>query len=237
MADRTSVSKIFRGLGSAALDLVFPLRCMGCNSTGRLLCPSCVATLPTLDPPFCSLCCQPGPADPCRWCASNPPHTDGIRAPYRMEGAIREAIHGFKYRGMRAAAPELGRLLADYLESSSLMGEVLAPVPLHRHRLRSRGYNQAALLARELGRLTGKRVIEDWLVRTRDTPPQVQTGGRLERSRSVSGSFQCTQRADGLSVILVDDVTTTGSTFSACTAALKEAGAALVWGLALAKED
>jgi ComF family protein len=154
-----------------------------------------------------------------------------------MEGAIREAIHGFKYRGIRAAAPELGRLLANYLESSPLPGDVLVPVPLHRRRLRSRGYNQAALLARELGKLTGTPVNEKLLVRTNDTPPQVQTGGRLERARSVSGSFQCIGSADGLSVVLVDDVTTTGSTLSACASALKSAGAASVWGLALAKED
>jgi predicted amidophosphoribosyltransferase len=154
-----------------------------------------------------------------------------------MEGAIREAIHGFKYRGIRAAAPELGRLLANYLESSHLPGEILVPVPMHRLRLRSRGYNQAALLARELGKLTGRPVHEKLLVRTEDTPPQVQTGGRLERARSVSGSFQCIGTADGLSVILVDDVTTTGSTLSAGAGALKDAGATSVWGLALAKED
>jgi competence protein ComFC len=183
------------------------------------------------------LCCQPGNVTRCSWCATNPPQTDGIRAPYLMEGAIREAIHGFKYRGIRAAAPELSQLLASYLESSHLPGEVLVPVPLHRRRLRSRGYNQAALLARELGKLTGKPVNEDLLVRTKDTPPQVQTGVRLERARSVSGSFQCVGRADRLSIILVDDVTTTGSTLSACAGALKSAGAASVWGLALAKED
>ena len=111
------------------------------------------------------------------------------------------------------------------------------PVPLHRRRLRSRGYNQAALLARELGKLTGKPVNEKLVVRTKDTPPQVQTGGRPERARSVSGSFQCLGRADGLSVILADDVTTTGSTLSACAGALKDAGSASVWGLAVATED
>jgi ComF family protein len=154
-----------------------------------------------------------------------------------MEGAIREAIHGFKYRGIRAAAPELGQLLASYLKSSPLTGDVLVPVPMHRHRLRSRGYNQAALLARELGKLTGRLVNEDLLIRTEDTPPQVQSGGRLERARSVEGSFRCVDDASGLSLILIDDVTTTGSTLSACAGALKDAGAASVWGLALAKED
>jgi predicted amidophosphoribosyltransferase len=69
-----------------------------------------------------------------------------------MEGAIKEAIHAFKYRNIRVAAPELGQLLAQYLEAHPMPGEVLVPVPLHSHRLRGRGYNQAAVLARELGR-------------------------------------------------------------------------------------
>lgn len=153
-----------------------------------------------------------------------------------MEGTIREAIHAFKYRNIRAAAPELGRLLAQYLEAHPMPGEVLVPVPLHPRRLRSRGYNQAALLARELGKLSGMPVNERLLSRTKNTPPQVQTSNREERQINMAGSFEGRNNADGLAVILVDDVTTTGSTLSACAAALKEAGAASVWGLALAKE-
>lgn len=153
-----------------------------------------------------------------------------------MEGALREAIHTFKYRGVRAAAPELSQLLGSYLESNPMPGDVLVPVPLHPRRLRSRGYNQAALLARELAKLTGLPANEGLLLRARDTPPQVRTGGRLDRARSMEGSFKSTGDAAGMSVILLDDVTTTGSTLSACAAALKDAGAATVRGLVLAKE-
>lgn len=227
---------LFRKIGPWALDLVFPLYCAGCGNQGAVLCPACLASLPQLRPPLCPVCAQPGPSGRCGWCAANPPAMDGIRAPFRMEGAIREAIHGFKYRGVRAAAPELSLLLGSYLESNSLPGDVLVPVPLHPRRLRTRGYNQAALLARELGKLTGLPVNEDLLRRTRDTPPQVQTGGRVERGRSMAGAFECAGDARGLAVILLDDVTTTGSTLSACAAALKQAGAASVWGLVLAKE-
>jgi ComF family protein len=227
---------VFRKVGPWALDQVFPLYCAGCQNPGQVLCPTCVEGLPRLSPPFCPLCAQPGPAGRCRWCAASPPAVDGIRAPFRMEGAIREAIHGFKYRGLRAAAPQLAQLLADYLEGNPLPGDVLVPVPLHPRRLRRRGYNQAALLARELGKLTGRPVEERLLARTRDTPPQVETGGRAQRAGSMFGAFACAGEARGLAAILLDDVTTTGSTFSACAAALKQGGAASVWSLALAKE-
>jgi ComF family protein len=161
---------------------------------------------------------------------------DGIRAPFLMQGALREAIYALKYRGLRAAAPQLGRLLAQHLAGRPIPGDVLVPVPLHPNRLRRRGYNQAALLAREVARLTGLPVREELLVRQRDTPPQVQTATREQRRSNVLDSFAVTGDVRRLAVVLLDDVTTTGSTFSAAAGALKAAGAASVWGLALAKE-
>ena len=118
-----------------------------------------------------------------------------------MEGTIREAIHGLKYRNLRAAAPTLGQLLAQWLESTSIPGEIIVAVPLHRRRLRDRGYNQSVLLAKEVGKRTGLPVMEEVLVRTRDTPPQVSLS-REERVRNVEGSFACrgvTSRAAGSS--------------------------------------
>jgi ComF family protein len=232
----SNFNSIIGKVTGTALDSLFPLHCHGCQKSGKLLCPSCISNLPELKPPYCPICAQPGAYRLCRWCSTTFPKTDGIRAPFLMEGAIKEAIHAFKYRNLRAAAPELGQLLARYLKSHPMPGEVLVPVPLHPRRLRSRGYNQAALLARELGKLSGLPVNERLLARTKNTPPQVQTSNQEERHNNMAGSFECIGEARGLAVILVDDVTTTGSTLSACAAALKVAGAASVWGLALAKE-
>ena len=152
-----------------------------------------------------------------------------------MEGVVQGAVHSLKYRGIRAVSPELGQLLAEFLSSQPIPGEVIVPVPLHRRRLRSRGYNQSALLARDLGKLTGLPVNEGLVVRIKDTPPQVSLS-RQERVQNVEGSFQCVGDAVGQAVLLLDDVVTTGSTMSACSAALKEAGAVSVWGMALARE-
>jgi ComF family protein len=232
----SNLTSIIVNVAETALDLLFPLHCFGCHKYGKLLCASCISNLPRLTLPYCPICAQPGVDQPCRWCSSISVKTNGIRAPFLMEGVIKDAIHALKYRNVRAAAPELGELLAQYLKTHPMPGEVLAPVPLHPRRLRSRGYNQSALLARELGKLSGLPVNERLLSRTKNTPPQVQTSNREERHHNMAGSFECIGKVRGLSVILVDDVTTTGSTLSACAAALKEAGAVSVWGLALAKE-
>lgn len=153
-----------------------------------------------------------------------------------MEGAIEQAIHSFKYRGVRAAAPELGRLLTGYLAEHPMPGDVLVPVPLHPRRLRNRGYNQSALLARELAKHTGLALARNALVRIKDAPPQVEASSPSQRRSNVEGSFQCTGEVTGQKMILVDDVATTGSTLSACAASLKAAGARSVWGLVLARE-
>ena len=115
-------------------------------------------------------------------------------------------------------------------------GDVLVPVPLHPRRLRSRGYNQSELLARALSKKLGMEMDQRLLARTRNTPPQV-SASREDRRDNVQGSFRCDGRVDKRPVILVDDVATTGSTLMACAGALKDAGAASVWGLVLARDS
>ena len=200
------------------------------------MCATCVAKLARLEPPFCPVCCEPGSVGRCDWCLLNPPEIDGIRSPFLMQGVLRELIHRFKYRNLRSAAPELGQLLADYLLTHPVPGRVMVPVPLHPRRLHSRGYNQAALLAKELSKLTDLPVASSLLARRQDARPQVQTGSRQQRADNVRGSFECVAGVQGLEVLLIDDVSTTSSTLSECAAVLKDAGALSVWGLALAKE-
>ena len=161
---------------------------------------------------------------------------DGIRAPLLMEGLIQDAIHHLKYRNLRALAPELAAILSRYLQTHPMPGDSLVPVPLHPRRLRSRGYNQALLLARELGRLCGLEVNESLLKRITDNPPQAESTSLEQRRLNVAGSFDCRVDAAGAKIILIDDVATTGSPLSACAEALKRAGASSVWGLTLARQ-
>ncbi len=150
---------------------------------------------------------------------------------------MQQAIYQLKYRNIRALAQPMAKLLQDYLLAYPVPGEVLAPVPLHRKRLRERGYNQSHLLTRELGKLVNLPVVDDCLTRLRHTPPQARTSTVTERRSNVADAFTC--RDDGLrdkQVLLIDDVSTSGATLDACAAALKAAGATSVWGLVLARE-
>ena len=224
----------FTSIIRSALDL--PSQCLGCGGFGGYLCSSCESGSTRLSPPYCRICAQPrSNGRTCGECASTSPPIDGIRAPYLMEGAIREAVHALKYRNHRAAASTLGGLLAQWVETSCVPGDMLVPVPLHKRRIRERGYNQSALLAKEVSTRTGLPLAEDVVIRTRDTPPQVSLS-HVERVRSVEGSFQYVGNVREQRTILVDDVVTTGSTMFACASALKAGGAKTVWGVALARE-
>jgi ComF family protein len=150
---------------------------------------------------------------------------------------VRHAVHELKYRNLRAIVPALAVFLFEYLRENPLPGNVLVPVPIHRQRLRERGYNQSSLLAHELHRLSGLPLVDNCLVRTAYIAPQAKAATAAERFRNISGAFACTNtRLQGKQVILLDDVSTSGATMNACAAALKSAGAAAVWGLALALE-
>jgi ComF family protein len=162
---------------------------------------------------------------------------DGIRSPFIFDGVIRRAIHELKYRNLRGLAPLMAGLLYDYLVENPLPADILVPVPLHRKRQRDRGYNQSALLAKELGRRSGLPVTVNGLVRHRYAVPQARSAGLSERHKNVAGAFTCPdERFQGKRVLLVDDVSTSGATLNACAGALKTAGAAQVWGLVMARE-
>ena len=156
-----------------------------------------------------------------------------------MERTIQDAIHSLKYRRLKVAALALAELLVRYLPEHPIPGNIFipvpVPVPLHPRRLRSKGYNQSALLAKTLSKKLGLEINQRLMTRTRNTPPQVNAS-RVDRWGIIQGSFRCDGPVDNRAVILVDDVTTTGSTLSTCAAALKAAGAASVWGLILARE-
>jgi ComF family protein len=161
------------------------------------------------------------------------PHLAGIRVGGFYEGPLRQGLRAIKYGHAKAAAPAL----AGYLESAVQQNQatIIIPVPLHRSRLRQRGHNQAALLATSLARHTGLP-LNTRLVRTRATASQT-TLDKPRRAANVRGAFRW--RGGSLrnqTVVIVDDVTTTGATLSACAQALKSAHPHAVWGVAIAKK-
>ena len=221
-----------------ALDLLFPQWCVGCGKEGEFICSSCRRSLPRIIPPLCPMCGRPQTSRIlCPGCVGWQTDIDGIRSPFRFETVIRQAIHQLKYRNLRALAQPLARLMRDYLISNPISGELLVPVPLHPKRLRERGYNQGSLLAHELGKLIGLPVVDNGLIRQRFTSSQARAATVAERKRNVTGAFSCRDETlRDKQVLLIDDVATSGATLGACAMVLKEAGAASVWGLVLARE-
>ena len=220
------------------MDSFFPRRCVGCGKGGGFLCPECLGKLPRLLPPLCPHCGRPQASGiVCPSCWQRQTEIDGIRSLFRFDEVIRKAIHELKYRNLKAISPCLAELLADYLKANPPPGEALVGVPLHPRRLRERGYNQSSLLARELGRRIGLPVIEDCLIRVKQAQPQVRAVDVEERRRNVADAFVCRdEKVGGKQIILIDDVCTSGATLESCAAALKNKGAASVWGLTLARE-
>jgi len=225
-------------LKGMALDLLFPQHCVGCGKEGEFLCCSCRQSLPRITPPLCPRCGRPQPSGIlCPSCVGWSAKIDGIRSPFRFDGAMREAIHQLKYRNLRALAVPLAKLLQDYLTTDPVPAEVLVPVPLHRKRLRERGYNQSSLLAQQLGKLADLPIVDDCLIRQRHAPPQARTATVEERQSHVTDAFACRDhRLRDKQVLLIDDVSTSGATLDACAAALKAGGATSVWGLVMARE-
>ena len=227
----------WRSLTSSALDLLFPPRCAGCRRRGAWFCERCRREVVEIVPPFCERCGQ-GIAGGrlCATCRQHPLQIDGLRAVAYLEGGLRQAIHAFKYNGVRALAQPLGDILAGGFTRHALQADLIAPVPLHTARHNQRGFNQSLLLAQRLATHAGMPVDGGDLQRVRDTRSQVGLNAH-DRHDNVQNAFAW-QGASlrGRRVLLIDDVCTTGATMEACAAALRSAGAASVWGLALARE-
>lgn len=225
-------------LGEIALDILFPRYCVGCRKEGSFICDSCLRSQPLIVPPVCPLCGRPQASgilcsDCIRWKAD----IDGIRSPFRFEGVIQQAVYQLKYRNLRSIAPMLAGFIHDFLEMYPIQGDVLVPVPLHKSRIRERGYNQSTLLAKELVKLSGLPVFPNSLVKHEKSMPQARSANVEERKKNVSGVFSVRDGTlKGKAVILIDDVSTSGATLDACAGVLKEAGAVSVWGLTLARE-
>jgi ComF family protein len=246
----------WRGWVGALLDLVFPPFCPVCRrplAAGRRdpLCRECWEGIERLAPPWCRTCGlelgrfagarEPAGTEPghvCGPCRRRPPAFTYARAAARYGDIVREAVHGLKFRGRRALAAPLGDLVAEMGRSCLPVAEpdLLVPVPLHPRRERERGFNQALLLARRLGRGWSVPVRTDVLARTVFTPPQTELSAEARRA-NVRAAFALRrpELVAGRHVVLVDDILTTGSTASACAARLREGGAATVGVLTVAR--
>ena len=228
-------------------DALLPPHCLACGTVltreaaiAGLLCAPCLDQAGLIAPPVCERCglplAEPGPL--CTGCDWDPPDFRAARAALRYGAVAKRLILPFKYADRPEAAAGLASLMLK--PGAALLGraDLLVPVPLHRKRLAKRGYNQAAQLARALGRDSGVPALADALRRTRATPP-LEGLDQEARAEALAGAIAVRPRRRaaiaGRSVLLIDDVLTTCATASACARALLDAGATAVDVLALAR--
>jgi ComF family protein len=214
------------------LDLMLPPRCLTCEAPVReqgQLCGKCFGRISFIVDPVCTRCGVPfssGPNRVCPDCETSPPVFGCARGALRYDLAGRELLLPFKHADRTDLAQVLARHMARAGAALIESADVLVAVPLHRRRLFRRRYNQAALLARSITRLSGKPALLDALVRTLPTPALEQKSA-AERELAVGNAFafRRARSVEGRRVLLIDDVMTSGATTNACARVLLAAGA------------
>jgi ComF family protein len=234
------------------LRLLYPQGCAVCGAPGAAaLCDACRAKIPIRPAEACCAICGKTlierdaalgtAAHVCRVCREEPPPFDLARSAALLQGPVRTLVHDLKYHHAEWLAPVLGELLhgcflAHYAAERP---DVVVPIPLHPFKRLSRGYNQSELLARDLARRLGLPCAPRLVARVRNTATQTKRD-RAERRRNMDGAFAVRPArvpfCAGKRVLLVDDVMTTGATFAAAARALRDAGAARVLCLSVARD-
>jgi len=214
------------------LDLVFPPSCVHCGRDGALLCGPCVRDSTAVSKDVCRLCAEPlSKPGTCTRCVIDGSSLDRLYGSFLYETPVGSAVRAFKFDDVRA----LGGVLAGMFNAESMKrseADLILPVPMHKSRLRSRGYNQSEILGRKLSNRLGIEFFSDVLVRGQNTVPQSEQPTAVARKTAIQGAFSVDSQYEdlvvGKRVLLVDDVFTTGSTIQATATVLKAAGASWV---------
>jgi ComF family protein len=227
-----------RLVGRTTVDFALPPRCPGCGlivEDQHRFCLGCWQALHFLGEPCCARCALPfefdaGDGAECGACIADPPRFDRLRAAVAYGEIARAVALKLKYAGRPGVAETMAQLMSRHVARDD-PNAILVPVPLHRWRIWKRGYNQSALIASALSRRTGLRTELALIERTKATPP-LKGLGRRERAKAVHGAFRLSASAAELArnrtIILIDDVFTSGATVGACAQLLKRKGAARV---------
>lgn len=241
--------RLIQNLITGFLDITYPKICLACkkkltvSSIDGIVCEECWSRIKINKPPFCYSCGRNLTGKKhikniCVNCIEKPLYFDRAFSPCIYQGVIRELIHSFKYENKEYLGTTLVKPLIDFIKEYNLpmrFIDLILPVPLHKTKLREREFNQADILSKNLALEFKKEVLQDKLLRTRDTRTQTELNDH-ERFLNVRGVFKASG-SDSLkrkNILLVDDVLTTGATCSEAAFTLKQAGANIVYCITLA---
>ncbi len=219
----------------SVIDWIYPPVCCGCGQDGHDICPECQTSLQRPGADICQKCGKTlDPLDGCLTCGAVLASYDAARAAFFYEGTIREAIHQLKFNGNLGISRLLSKMLFSVYLMQKWQPDLVTAVPLTKRHLNERGFNQSNWLAAPIARLVGLKFLKGALQKTLDTETQVGLD-HTQRFENLKGAFQAEPvLVKGKSILLIDDVMTTGATFNECAKTLKQAGAKKVYCLSVA---
>ena len=214
-----------------SLDLLFPPHCGGCGNSSSRWCQTCQSNVKILDGIVCDVCGLPQEKPgTCRVCLEVRPRFHSLRAWTVFDEPIQSALHKLKYKRDFSVGDAIAAEMMPFVETLGWKIDLIVPVPLGKQRMQERGYNQVAMIAKPLAMGLGLHYSANALVRRKETRSQVGLN-REERHKNVQNAFQADSNVRGKVVLIMDDVSTTGSTLSSGAEALYAAGADTVYAL------
>ena len=225
---------VYRSIWSS-LDLLFPPECGGCGRAGTRWCDTCQCSVIILNGIVCEICGLPQEKPGvCRACLVVRPRFRSLRAWAVFEDPVQSALHKLKYRRDLSMGDAIAAAMMPFVKNLNWQIDLVVPVPLGKQRMRERGYNQVAMIAKPLALGLGLQYSSKVLVRRKETRSQVGLS-REERHRNVQDVFQADPGVKGKVVLIMDDVSTTGSTLSSGADVLYASGARDVFALTVAR--
>jgi competence protein ComFC len=218
-----------------ALDLIFPPACGGCGKVGSRWCVDCQKHVHVLNGIVCDICGLPlDKAGECDSCRKDRPHFRALRAWAVFDNPVRSALHKLKYRRDMSMGDSLAAQMVAFVRELNWPIDMIIPIPLGKQRLKERGYNQVGMIARPLAMALNLQYEPDGLVRCKETRSQVGLT-KAERRENVHSAFQAGVNVSEKTILVMDDVSTTGSTLSSSAEALYSSGAKNVYALTVAR--
>lgn len=237
------LSSVLRNMFETAIVFLYPAKCRVCEEflgviSMPYICANCWREMQFLEPPWCDICGTPGVDGLCDACAVSPPRYGKLRSIAFYHTTLQQAIHLFKFEKKRIFAQHLIQLINAHIPSDCSIEayDFVLPIPIHKKRLRERGFNQATLLADGIAKVAGVRVLTDTLVRKRHTVAQSSLDSAA-RQQNIVGAFEVRNGdiISGKRLLVIDDVFTTGATIREAVSELWTADPAEIDVLTLAK--